>query len=286
MKSQRSVATLLLAVPFLVFFCCFTVPLFWGFWMSFYNRDGVFVGLQNYINAFKNQAFRSSLSFTLINTASVVSIMSLLGLVIALGINHLTWGNGIARSVMLIPWAISLTAWGLFTKIVTSEQFGILNDILLRLGLIRHRISFLGGITSARLTVIVARIAKDLWFSALLFLVARQTITPEFYEEGKVIGASAWQCFWHITLPTMRNTILYVITIQMVFAFQEFDLVYSLARGGPGSATSTVAVGIFLHGVLFGNYEYGTALTVVWSMIVSFFVVIVFGRIMLKSEAT
>lgn len=279
-RSRSSI--LLLLVPFALFFLSFTVPLFWGVFLSLYSDTGRFVGLGNYLKTFQDASFWSSISFTFIYAGSVTACMVALGFLIALAVNQLGEGGAIAKTVMLVPWAISLTAWGLTMQIITSQDFGILNDLLLRLHLIRARISWLGVASFARPMVIASRIIKDVWFSTLLFLVARQTLPVELYEEGKVNGANPWQAFWYITVPLMRTTMLYVLTILLIFAFQEFDMIYALTRGGPGFATETAALSIYRWGILFGKYSLGTAYTTVWSLFVSVFVVAVLGRVLIR----
>lgn len=280
-RSRSSI--LLLLVPFSLFFLGFTVPLLWGVWMSLFSDTGAFVGLGNYVRTFKDASFWSSISFTFIYAGSVTVAMVILGYFIALAVNQLGRGEAVAKTVMLIPWAISLTAWGLAMQIITSQDFGILNDLLLRLHVIKARISWLGVAAYARPMVIVSRIIKDMWFSTLLFLVARQTLPVELYEEGKVSGANPWQAFWHITTPLLRPTMLYVTTILLIFAFQEFDMIYALTRGGPGFATETAALSIYRWGILFGKYSLGTAYTTVWSLFVSIFVVAILGRILIRA---
>lgn len=274
---------ILLVIPFSFFILSFTVPLFYGIVMSFYNSKGSFVGLANYISIFHDEKFWNSLSYTLTYSVAVAGVMTILGLFIGVFINQIGKGDRFVKSIMLIPWAISLTAWGLLGQIVFSRQFGIVNDLLIRLGLAKQGISWLGQPTVAKITIMLSRIYKDVWFSALLFLVARQTIPFEFYEEGKVSGANAWQILWQITFPLLRTTMLYVGIILFIFALQEFDLVYALTRGGPGFATETAAVTIYRNGVLYGNYEYGTAVATMWSLIITVIVIIFFAPLQMRS---
>ena len=274
---------LLLIIPFAAFFLSFTVPLIWGVSLSLFNSKGVFVGFVNYVRAFRDAAFISSITFTLIYSVGVTLSMVLLGFFTALVINQLGRGEAVAKTVMLVPWAISLTAWGLLMQVITSQSFGMLNDLLLRLHIINDRISWLGQEQYARPMVMAARIVKDVWFSSLLFLVARQTLPAELYEEGKVSGANPWQAFRFITVPSMRNTTLYVLTILLIFSLQEFDLIFALTRGGPGFATETAALSIFRWGILFGKYEQGTAYTTMWSLFISLFVVLVLGRVLIRT---
>ena len=281
-KPRARWSVLLLLIPFAAFFLSFTVPLIWGVSLSLFNSKGVFVGLLNYVRAIKDASFWSSITFTLIYSGGVTVVMVVAGFFIALTINQLGRGEAVAKTVMLIPWAISLTAWGLLMQVITSQNFGMLNDLLLRLHIISDRISWLGTEEYARPAVMASRIIKDVWFSSLLFLVARQTLPVELYEEGKVSGASPWQAFRFITVPVMRTTMLFVLTILLIFSLQEFDLIFALTRGGPVFATETAALSIFRWGILFGKYELGTAYTAIWSLFISLFVVLVLGRVLIR----
>lgn len=260
----------------------FTLPLLYGVWLSFFDRRGLFVGLANYFQVFSDDRFWNSIGFTVRYALIVTVTMTILSLLISVSINQITLGQGVVKSTMLIPWAISLTAWGLVGRIIFSQQFGVINWTLLRLGLIESRLPWLSSGGYARLAVYLSRILKDVWFGVLLFLVARQSIPREYYEEAIVSGANPLQTFRMITVPLLGNTAVYVGTILLIFALQEFDMVYALTAGGPGSATNTAAVSIYRHGVLFGNYEYGTALATVWSMFISVLVVLIFVPVQMK----
>jgi ABC-type sugar transport system permease subunit len=273
----------MLLVPFAIFFLSFTVPLIWGMVNSLYNSKGVFVGFGNYLRVFKDASFWSSITFTFIYAGASTGLMVVFGYFFALFINQLGRGEAVAKTVLLIPWAISLTAWGLMMQTVTSQDFGILNDLLLRMHLIRSRISWLGVESMARPMVIAARVVKEVWFATLLFLVARQTLPAELYEEAKVSGANPWQVLWRITTPLMSTAALYTVTIVLIFSLQEFDMIYALTRGGPGFSTETAALSIYRWGILFGKYELGTAYTTIWSLFVSVLVVVILGRVLIRN---
>lgn len=139
MKQNRSLF-LLLWVPFLTFFIMFTLPLLYGVWLSFFDRRGLFVGLANYFQVFSDDRFWNSIGFTVRYALIVTVTMTILSLLISVSINQITLGQGVVKSTMLIPWAISLTAWGLVGRIIFSQQFGVINWTLLRLGLIESRL--------------------------------------------------------------------------------------------------------------------------------------------------
>jgi len=267
----------LLVIPFLFFILSHTIPLLYGIGLSFYNWRGKFVGLTNYSAVLRDSMFWNSLRFTLTYALIVALSMTFLGLFLGVFINQLKIGQTLVKSVILIPWAISLTAWGLLGQIALSKQFGVINDLLVRFGVIKSGVAWLGEPNLAKISVIVSRIYKDVWFSALLFLVARQTIPTELYDESKVCGAGSWQNFWYITLPLLKPNILFIGTVLFIFALQEFDLIFALTEGGPGFATEVASINIFRQGVRYGKYEYATAVATIWSLIVTVFVIIIFA---------
>lgn len=282
MQPKKSELTVLLILPFSLFVLTFTVPLLYGLYLSLFGRRDDFVGLANYARALTDSRFWGSMGFTISYAIVTTALMLVFGLILAVSINRLARGQGFLKAAILIPWSISLTAWGLLASVVLSKNFGIANDLLLRLGLIESRVAWLSSVWPARFSVVMSRFYKDVWFATLLFLVARQTVSKELYEQASVSGATTMQSFFYITIPLLRRNMLYIGTIISIFALQDFDMVYALTAGGPDHATETVAVGIYRHGMLFGNYRYGTALATTWSLFISGLVVAVFAPIQLR----
>lgn len=275
--SIRKPLIFLLVIPFSFFILSHTIPLLYGIGLSFYDWRGNFVGVANYITVLNDSMFWNSLKFTLIYAAVVTLSMTFLGLFLGIFINQLKIGQALVKSIILIPWAISLTAWGLLGQVALSRQFGVVNDLLLRLGITGTGLAWLGESTLAKISVMLSSIYKNVWFSALLFLTARQTIPPELYDESKVCGAGGWQNFWYITLPLLKPSILFIGTVLFIFALQEFDLIFALTQGGPGFATEVASVNIFRQGVRYGKYEYATAVATIWGLIVTVFVILIFA---------
>ncbi len=274
---HKKALILLLVIPFLFFVLSHLLPFFYGIRLSFFDWRGNYVGFKNFVAVFNDQAFWDSIRFTLLYSGVVTLGMTALGLFIGVFISSLGFGQGFAKSVLLIPWAISLTAWGLLSQIALSQQYGVVNDFLLRFGFIQSRLAWLGDTTLAPYSVILARIFRDVWFSGLLFLAACQLIPVELYEESRVAGAGVLQNFIYVTLPSLRTTILFVGTILFIFSLQEFDLIFSLTGGGPGMATEVASLNIYRHGIRYGNYEYGIAISTIWSLFISLFVVTIFA---------
>ncbi|WP_176229865.1 carbohydrate ABC transporter permease [Candidatus Hakubella thermalkaliphila] len=267
----------LLIIPLSFFLVSHTIQFFYGIGMSFYDGQGNFVGFENFLAVFKDATFRDSIRFSLVYSLAVTVAMTFLGLFIGIFINSLGGAQGFVKAIFLIPWAISLTVWALLVQIALSPRFGIVNHFLTTFGFVESPLLWLGDPSLARISVIAAVISKDVWFSALLFLVARQNLPVELYEEGKVAGATPWQALRYITLPLLRPAILYTGAILFIFSLQAFDFIYALTRGGPGFATEVAALTIYRHGVRYGNYEYGIAAATIWSLLVSVFVITVFA---------
>ena len=194
--STRKSLIFLLVIPFSFFILSHTIPLLYGIGLSFYNWRGKFVGFINYSTVLRDSMFWGSLKFTLIYASIVAVSMTFLGLFLGVFINQLKVGQTFVKSVILIPWAISLTAWGLLGQVALSKQFGVINDLLVRFGVIKAGVAWLGEPNLAKISVIVSRIYKDVWFSALLFLVARQTSLQSYMmrvrfaeqDPGKIFG--------------------------------------------------------------------------------------------------
>jgi ABC-type sugar transport system permease subunit len=265
---KRSQFFFLLIFPLLFFVVSHLIPLFYGISLSFTDSNGNFVGLQNYYTALNDSVFWGSIRFTFVYAFSTAALNLLFGLLIGTFISQMRRGQGILKSVFLIPWAIPLAVWGLENRIIFSRDFGIINNILMTAGVITTPLPWLGEALLATISVIVSSVYRDMWFAALLFLVACQMIPQELYDVAVVHGASPLQRFRFITLPLLRRTIVIVGTLLFTFAVQAFDLPYSLTYGGPAWATYSTPLYIFIRTLHYGDFQLGTALSTVWVLIV------------------
>jgi multiple sugar transport system permease protein len=265
---RKSQFFFLLIFPLLFFVVSHLVPLFYGVAMSFTDSNGNFVGLQNYYRALDDHVFWGTIRFTFIYAFSTATLNLLFGLLIGVFISQMRRGQGILKSVFLIPWAIPLAVWGLENRIIWSRDFGIINNILMTAGIIGAPLAWLGEPLLATISIIMSEVYRDMWFAALLFLVACQIIPQDFYDLALVHGASGFQRFRFITLPLLRRTIITVGTLLFIFAVQAFDLPYSLTFGGPAWTTYTTPLYIFIRTLHYGDFNIGTALASIWLLIV------------------
>ena len=225
-------------------------PLGYAFYLSVHQvtmsslRSGnpPFVGLQNYLTVLSDSLFLTTLGRTLLMGAISVFLMLAIGLFVALGMNmkntRLSW---VTRALVLIPWAVPPVANGLMWSFIFNSRYGHLNAALYSLGLIDDFIRFLSSPTLAFAAVVLAYVWRVMPFSALLYHAALAGIPKEIYEAAEVDGASAWQKFWHITLPLLRPVTAVLLILRTAFALMIFDEVFALTSGGPGDSTWTAA---------------------------------------------
>ncbi|QXJ39947.1 Trehalose transport system permease protein SugA [Parageobacillus caldoxylosilyticus] len=245
-------------------------PIVHTFWLSLHTvkltEPGLgrpFVGLQNYINLLTDNRTLNALWNTIIFTVSSVSLEFVFGLAIALLIHRNFFGRGIVRAAVLVPWAIPTVVSAMMWKFMYNDQYGVINDILKKLGIISEYKAWLGDASWALISLIVTDVWKTTPFMALLLLAGLQLIPEELYESAKVDGAGAWKRFWHITLPMLKPTILVALLFRTLDAFRVFDIVMVMTGGGPGNSTeviSTYAYKVLMRYLDFGN---GSALAVI-----------------------
>lgn len=233
-----------------------------------------FIGFQNYISLFNDPRFRSASINTVIFTIVSVSLELVIGMIMALLMNKKFKGTGLVRAAILIPWAIPTIVSALMWKFIYNDQFGLLNDILLRMGIINSYKAWLGSPSLAMGSAIFADVWKTAPFMALLLLAGLQNISYEFYEAAKVDGAGSIRRFFSITLPLLKPTILVALIFRTLDAFRVFDLIFVMTGGGPGNSTETLT--IYAYKTLFRNLDFGigSAIAVVIFIFVFIFAVI------------
>lgn len=212
-------------------------------------------GLENYIGLFTNRAFLDSLSrsiyFTIVEVVSVL----VLAMIVALLLNHPSGRHSFFRVVLLIPWALSPVANAVLWKWIYNANYGILNYILLSLGIIDKNIVWLGRPWLALNSILVADVWKAIPFIALLLLAGLQNIPSHLYRAARLDGANLWQQFVHVTLPGLKTTIVISVVMQSIWALKVFDLIYVLTKGSP--ADSTILLNYLAWRETFSNLDIG-----------------------------
>jgi multiple sugar transport system permease protein len=247
----------------------FAYPIGRAFWLSLFTRNlgtalkPEFSGLDNYQRMLIDGHFWQSLGNTVVFTAASVSLEFLLGLGIALVLNQSFRGRGALRAIAILPWALPTALMGLVWAWIFNDQYGVWNDILMRLGLIKTGVNWLGEPPLAMLSVIAADVWKTTPFVSILLLAGLQSIPEDLYEAYALDGATAWQSFQNITLPMLLPQILIALLFRFAQAFGAFDLIQVLTAGGPAGATETVSLYIYSTVMRYLDFGYGATLVVV-----------------------
>ena len=227
-------------------------------WYLFAQRAGgeghPFVGLANYGAAFKSALTWKALHITVVFVVACVLVEVVGGLGAALLLNEEFRGRGVARTLTLIPFAMPVVPWAL-AWVVMLYYDGIVNQVLLRLGLIHGTVAWLGQSTTALPAVIFARAFKLVPFVQVMFLAGLSAIPDELYEAATVDGASAWRRFRNITLPLLKPVSLVTTLILAVWHINDFAIVWVMTQGGPSNATELIVINAYK--VAFEAFRFG-----------------------------
>ncbi len=234
--------------------------------LSILKGTNDFVGLQNYSVMTTDFGVQGALFFTIVYVLASTVLELIVGMLIALLLNASFKGRTFARTINLIPWAIPTIVAGYAFRWLLDEQFGLIpvwvHDLIGT-----QMVTFISPL-GARLAVILVHVWKDAPFMAVVFLAGMQGVPLDLYEAGKVDGANAWQRFWGITVPLIMPLVITMGLFRIVWSLASFDLVYGLTFGGPGVATSVLALQIFREGILFFKFGFASAISVVLLILV------------------
>jgi trehalose/maltose transport system permease protein len=302
---QRQRAAFWFIAPMLVALLCVAAwPLLRTIWFSLTNTSlnnlygGEFIGFDNYLSMRTLSSGKVVWRGTLVDPAwwnavwntvrfSVVSVFfeTVLGLIVALVLNAEFKGRGLVRAAILIPWAIPTIVSAKMWAWMLNDQFGIINDILLSLGLIDQKIAWTANIDTAMYAVLMVDIWKTTPFMALLILAGLQMVPRDIYEAARLDGINPVRVFFKVTLPLIRPAVMVAVIFRMLDALRIFDLVYVLTPNS--KATKTMSVISRENMIDFDKFAYGAAQSTLLFAILAVFVslYIWLGRVDLSGES-
>jgi multiple sugar transport system permease protein len=222
-----------------------------------------FVGLQNYRDVLGGMFFAEAVGNTVRFAAVTVPLVVVLGVLTALLLNESFVGNALLRVGMLLPWALPATVAGLIWKWIFLDSWGALNAGLFSIGLIDNYIPWLTTPGLAQMAVVVVFLWTQLPLAAIFLLAALQAIPAELYDAAAVDGAGLWERFRRVTLPGIRPMLVIVALYETLMAFTNFDIVYSLTQGGPGTTTTMVTYFTWVESFKKLDFGAGSALAVI-----------------------
>jgi multiple sugar transport system permease protein len=268
-KREQLTGWLLATPAILLLLVVFAYPIARAFILSLFTENlstglqAEFSGLGNYIRMAGDGRFWQSIWNTTIFTVAAVVLELILGMGVALTLNQAFRGRGLARTAAILPWALPTALIALTWAWIFNDQYGVWNDMLLRLNIIDRAVNWLGDPTLAMMSVIAADVWKTTSFVAILLLAGLQSIPEDLYEAHSIDGASPWQSFTQITLPLLMPQILIAVLFRFAQSFGIFDLVQVMTGGGPAGATEMVSLYIYATIMRYLDFGYGAALVVV-----------------------
>jgi multiple sugar transport system permease protein len=270
---RRYLLFLLLVAPaFLLRLTTAAYPILQTIYLSFTNLSILkgtndFIGLNNYLSMGSNIGVRGATGFTIVFILATTILDLIFGMLIALLLNSNFRGLAFARMINLIPWAIPTIVAGYAFRWLLDDQFGLLPFWVTQLTGLRPAI-FIDSLAS-QIAVILVHAWKDAPFMAIIFLAGMQGIPEELYDAARVDGANAWQRFWRLTVPLIMPLTITMGLFRLVWSLGSFDLVYGLTFGGPGVATSVLALQVFREGILFFKFGFASAISVILLILVA-----------------
>ncbi len=242
----KAFAYILVAPAILLILGLVAYPFFFAIWVSFTDMVvgsvGKFVGFKNFEYLAGTATFYSAIW----NTIVIVVVSDILKLVIGLGLALLVHqnlpGRGLFRSILMLPWAMPAFVAFLTWRVLYQPIGGGINLILTQTGLYPHVIDFLGTRATAMGSVIVASVWRGFPFWFVSILAALQSVPKELYEAATVDGASAWQRFWNVTIPSLMPVIIVTTLLSSIWTANGFEHVWLLTAGGPSDATMVFPV--------------------------------------------
>ena len=288
MHYRRLATPYLLLAPMLAFVVCFMIwPIINVFMMSTESykvtkpNDRHFIGLENFVTIFtKDQIFLKTLGNTAVYVVLSVVLQTVLGFWLAWLLTRKFKGRGVIRALALVPWAVAGLMVGIIWNLMLGQTYGVINDLLRRAGIIEMNISWFSSGSSAMFAAVIANIWRGIPFFTISYMSALSGISDDLYESAKIDGANSAVTLFRITLPMIKDTIIFTTLLRAIWTFNAVDLIVSLTDGGPNRGTTTLA--LYIMNTFTDSYDYGyaSALAVISTLImmVVAFVYIRFGK--------
>lgn len=234
-----------------------------------------YVGLENYRRMVQTPAFWASARVTVVYTVGVVAGAYIVGLLNALLLNRAFRGRTLARTLIIIPWAVPHVVTVLIWNWMLDANYGVVNYFLQTLHLIEENLQWRAMPDLAMISVVGVTIWSVYPVSLVMLLAGLQSIPRDLYEAAAVDGSNAWQRFWHITWPGLAPVNIVLILLLSLMAFTRVvTIIYLMTAGGPAGATETLPIQTYLQAFKFFRMGYASAVgTVVLAIAIIFSII-------------
>jgi len=298
-RKEAQLAGLLITPTVLIVFGLILFPAFFSIWVSFHdvrlgNLNDVFhapfVGFDNYVRVFNDFAFKyqgadswgAAITSIVYSFASTILTM-IIGLIASLLLNQKFRLRGLTRSIFLAPYVAPIVSVAFVWRwILDPRPSGVLNDIMMRLGLIDLPKAYLATRGLALILMIFFQAWRYFPFAMLMILARLQAIDGTLYEVAEVDGANTWQKFLFITIPELRYVLGAVFLLRLIWTFNKFDDIYLLTNGGYG--TNVLPVLTYQFSFKLFNFGVGAAAAMILLVVLAIFMALYIGIVMKKIE--
>ncbi len=245
------------------------VPILLAIKMSLYNdvlykpQNYHFIWFGNYLRLVEDPVFWLSLWNSVVWVFGSVILQFIFGFAAALLLHQAFVARGFARTLTLLPWIIPGVVVGLIWEWLYQPNYGVINDLLMKGGLMHDRVAWLSSPDLAMGAVVFTNIWRGIPFFAIMLLAGLQSIPAELYEAAHVDGAGVLNRFWHITLPLLRPIIVVATATRIIWTFNYADLIFVMTGGGPANATQITSTYTLMQAYSVLDFGYAGALSVI-----------------------
>jgi multiple sugar transport system permease protein len=250
-----------LILPALLAMCAVLIyPLVYSLWISFFDwnvssAEKPFIGLRNYAEAFTSASshyiFAQSIAFMVV----CIALEFVIGMALALLMSRKFVGRGLARTLLLLPMLTAPVLAGFNFRWIFNDRFGLANQMLLKIGM--QPVAWLADQNLARATIVIVTIWQGIPLMMLLLLAGLESLPEAPFEAATIDGATAWQRFYHISLPLLRPVIVVAVALRVIDLLRTFDTVFIMTFGGPGHATEMLP--FYIYRAAFSSARFGFA---------------------------
>lgn len=246
---ERGTTTVFIAPAITTLMMLLLFPFGFSIYISFFKTNLVnkwrYLGFDNYIKWFTSGDFMQSLGTTATFTLFVIIGHLILGLGFALLLNKKIKGRAIYRTLLLLPWLFPEVVVANLWRFIFSASSGLLNSVLMDIGLIEAPMAFISSQDYAMMVIIVVCIWKGYPLLYLQMMAGLQTIPETLYEAARIDGANSWQSFKNVTLPGLKPVLGVAMLLDTVWWFKHVTMIWILTQGGPGNTTNVLSVNIY-----------------------------------------
>lgn len=264
LKTKKKIVPYLYVMPVLILLLImYGYPLIKSIIMSLQDYkltssgSAPFNDFANFKKMFSDTDFLLLLKNSLIYVIISVVAQFVLGLILALCLKTKFRGRGIYQSIVFLPWAFSSFVVGLMFRWSFNGEYGVVNDILMKMGIIKENVAWLGTPGLSLAVVIIAMIWMGIPFFGIMILAALQSVPDDIYEAADIDGCGMFRKFFSLTLPYIKPTIIMTVLLRTIWIFNSFDLIVIITGGGPVNYSQTLPS--YMYSKAFASYDFGLA---------------------------